>query len=447
MTSQSTTVRRINPWWVGVVAGMASYIDAAAIMSVSTALVILQRSMDLSNLQVGAAAGAEAASIALGAAVGGRIGDRFGRRPVFTVAMAMILAGMIGIAFAPSFSLLIVGLIVVGLAIGADLPVSLATISEAADDHNRGRLIGFTNLLWLAGIVGNGILAFQFGNEGRAGAQILFLHVAVVAAVVLALRLTLPESQLWLTARAERRSGVHTVRADKARVRDLLRAPFAVPFLTLIVFSSLTNLVGNTFGQFSTYLLVTFGGESVSTAALVSLPALPVILIGMLWFLRIADKPVRFRYFQVGAFFYVAGPLVNALFGVSAVPMMIATVLNAVGAAFAFEGIARVWTQEQFPTLLRSTATGAILSVARLGAAVLALFTPTLVAAIGVSAFYFMLATLAAVGLGSAWVVFRTRDRYDEFDVEGDPDGAAAGVREPRAKLSPRDRIAPVPPS
>lgn len=425
--------RRVHPWWVGIVAGMASYIDAAAITSVSTALVILQRSMNLSNLEVGVAAGAEAASIALGASVGGRIGDRFGRRPVFTVAMAMILTGMIGIAFAPTFPLLVLGLVVVGLAIGADLPVSLATISEAAEDHNRGRLIGFTNLLWLAGIVGNGILAFLFGDAGRAGAQILFLHVAVVAAVVLVLRLTLPESARWLAARAERQRGIHTVRADKAGVRDLLRAPFAIPFLTLIVFSSLTNLVGNTFGQFSTYLLVTYGGESVSTAALVSLPALPVIVVGMLWFMRIADQPIRFRYFQVGAFFYVAGPLVNAAFGVSAIPMMIATILNAVGAAFAFEGIARVWTQEQFPTLLRSTATGAIMSVARLGAAILAVFTPTLVSTFGVSAFYLMLAILATIGLGSAWVVFRTRDRIDEFDLEAAPDAAATSELELRA--------------
>lgn len=424
--------RRAHPWWVGTVAGMASYIDAAAITSVSTALVILQRSMGLSDLQVGAAAGAEAASIAVGAMVGGRIGDRFGRRPVFTVAMAMILTGMIGIAFAPTFAWLMLCLVVVGLAIGADLPVSLATISEAAEDHNRGRLIAFTNLLWLAGIVGNGILAAIFGNAGRVGAQILFLHVAVVAAVVLVLRLTLPESARWLAARDERRRGIHTVRADKASVRHLLRAPFVVPFVALIVFTSLTNLVGNTFGQYSTYLLVTYGGVSVSAAALVSLPALPVILIGMLWFMRIADKPVRFRYFQIGAFFYVAGPLVTAVFGVSAISMMIATILNAVGAAFAFEGIARVWTQEQFPTLLRSTATGSIMSVARLGAALLALFTPTLVASIGVNAFYLMLAILSGIGLAVAWVVFRTRDQIDEFGLETAPDfegSAGLGTR------------------
>lgn len=44
------------------------------------------------------------------------------------------------------------GTLLVGLATGADLPVSLATISEAANDENRGKIIGLSNLLWLVGI-------------------------------------------------------------------------------------------------------------------------------------------------------------------------------------------------------------------------------------------------------------------------------------------------------
>lgn len=418
----SKSSHKTHPWWVAVVAGMASYIDAAAITSVSTALVILKDSLGLTELEVGLAAGAQAASIALGAAVGGRIGDKFGRRPVFITAMASIMLGMIGIAFAPTFAVLLSFLILVGISIGADLPVSLATISEAATDHNRGRLIGFTNILWILGIVGNGVLAFMFGDLGKQGAQFLFFHVAAVAAVVLVLRLTIPESPLWLAAKQERAKGIHTIRADKAEFKNLLKAPYLVPFVALVVFSSLTNLVGNTLGQFSTYLLVTYGHESVSTAALVSLPALPVIMIGMLWFLKIADKPVRFRYFQVGAFFFVASPMVNALFGVSALPMMIAVILNAIGASFAFEGISRVWTQEQFPTLLRTTATGSIVAIARIGAAILAVLTPMLLVSMGIFGFYIMLSALAAIGMGTAWVVFRTRDQVDEFDIETNAD-------------------------
>jgi len=49
--------------------------------------------------------------------------------------------------------------------------------------------------------------------------------------------------------------------------------------------------------------------------------------------------------------------------------------------AFAFEAILKVWTQESFPTLLRSTAQGTIVSVARVLAAAIALVTPSLAAA------------------------------------------------------------------
>lgn len=414
--------RHRHPWWVAAVVGMASYIDAAAITAVSTALVILQDPLGLSDLQVGIAAGVQAGSIALGAAFGGRLGDRFGRRPVFLAAIATIAVGMIGLALAPGLAALLVGLVAVGIAVGADLPVSLATISEAADDHNRGRLMGLTNLLWLLGIVANGVVAFAVGDSGRAGARILFLHVAAVATVVLLLRLRIPESARWLAARAERTRGVATVRADRASVRDLLRAPYAGPFVALVVFLSLTNLVANTSGQFATYLLVNYGGESVSTAALVGLPSLPVYVVGMLWFMRVADRPVRLRYFRVGALFFVAAPLVNALFGVSAVPMMIAIVLGAVGGSFAFEGMARVWTQEQFPTLLRSTATGSVMAIARVGAALLAVATPSLLRGIGPSAFYLLLALLAAAGLWCANAVLGPRDRIDTFGQEDLPE-------------------------
>ncbi|WP_040166059.1 MFS transporter [Microbacterium gorillae] len=417
-----------RPWWVASVAGMASYIDAAAITSFSVAIISLQSSLGLTDLQVGGAAGGLAASIAVGALIGGRLGDRFGRRPVFTVTMVAIIVGMLALAFAPTYPLILGAVILVGLATGADLPVSLATISEAADDHNRGRLIGFTNLLWLAGIVVNGILAAVFGDLGRPGAQVLFLHVAAVAVVVLLARLSIPESGRWLAARAERAQGVHTVRADRAGFRDLLRAPFLVPFVALIVFSALTNLQGNTNGQYLTYIMVTMGGLSVTTATLIALPSIPLTILGFVWFMKIADGPHRMRYFAVGAVALLASALTLAVFGVSVPSIIASTVFNAVGASFAFEGIQRVWSQEQFPTLLRTTAQGGIISIARIAAAILAVFTPTLLHTIGVQGVYAGLAVLSTIGLVWAWVVFRRRDAQDEFDLEDATDTAAGSA-------------------
>ena len=297
----STIEKRPNPWWVGVVSGMASYIDAAAITGFSAALVIFDADLGLDAAQVGIAAGALTLSIAVGALVGGRLGDRFGRRPVFTVTMVIILVAVALLILAPGYTVILVGAVLLGLGTGADLPVSLSTISEAADDSNRGRLLGFSNLLWALGVIVNVILVGVVGDLGRLGAQIIFLHIGIVSLLILIGRLTIPESESWRSAQRERSLGIHTVRAERAGVRSLFRSPYAVPFAGLLVFYSLTNMVANTNGQYGNFILVNYGGATLSESSLIVLPAVPIILLGFLWFMKIADTPRRFVYFTIGA--------------------------------------------------------------------------------------------------------------------------------------------------
>ncbi|MEV6159865.1 MFS transporter [Nonomuraea sp. NPDC052129] len=410
----SASPRPPRPWWVGIVSGMASYIDAAAIVSFGIAIIVFQSALELNELQVGLASGALTFGVAVGAIFGGGLGDRFGRRPVFTVTMVMNIVALVALMVAPSFAVLLAGAVLLGLGAGADLPVSLSTISEAATDKNRGRLLGFSNLLWLAGAVAASLLGSAVAAQGMAGVRIIFGHLAVVALLVLLGRLTIPESEDWMAARAGRSRGVAAVRSDRTRVRELLRTPYAAPFMALTGFYTLTNLIANTTGQYGNYVLVNYGGVSLQTAALVGLPVLPISIFGYLWFMRIADKPVRFRYFTIGAVFQVLSPLTIAIFGVNVVTYLVSIVFTAVGTAFAFEGIMKVWAQRSFPTLLRTTAQGLIIAVARFAAALVAGVTPMLLAA-GPSVLYGILAALGLAGCGWAWLVFRTRDAHDEF--------------------------------
>ena len=415
ITRQSKAAR---PWWVGIVSGMASYIDAAAITGFGAAIVIFGNTLGLTPLEIGVASGVLTAAIAVGALVGGRLGDRLGRRPVFTATMILIILASAGLIFTGSFPVILTAAAVLGLATGADLPVSLSTIAEAATDHNRGRLIGFSNLLWLAGAVVNTVLIGVFADRGALGVTVIFGHLALVSLLVLLGRLTIPESESWAAAKRERASGVRTVRADRARVRDLLRAPYATPFFALVVFYGLTNVAANTTGQFQAYILITFGdGITFEQASLVVAASLPFAVGGYLWFMRIADKPVRFVYFVVGGVLMLVASALPAIFGITIPTVTVAGIIGMLGGAFAFEGMMKVWSQEQFPTLLRTTAQGAIIAVGRLTAAVFAAFTPTLLQA-GTALFYGLLTALSAVGLVVAFLVFRGRDGRNEFDTE-----------------------------
>ncbi|WP_368499942.1 MFS transporter [Herbiconiux sp. A18JL235] len=405
MTAETTSRRA---WWIGVVAGMASYIDAAAIVSSGIGLVLYQISFGLTELQFGALSAALTLGVAIGAIVGGRLGDRFGRRSVFVITMAMIVIGSAVLVFSTSFVPLLIGILLVGLGTGADLPVSLATIAEAATDRNRGKLIGFSQILWYGGILATVSISTGVGGMGQLGGQILFAHVGVVALIILLLRLSIPESRVWRDAHTASLSVVSGEDAPVSRLRTILTdRRLAFPFFALLVFYTLVNLAANTTGQFGTYVAVNVVGISVQTNSLINLLTLPVgILLGF-WFMRIVDGPRRMAYYAFGAIASTLGLAAPAIFGFSLLTLVLIYVGAAIGGSFAFEAIMKVWTQESFPTLLRASAQGSIIAVARLVAAGVALVTPMLLGAAQLA--YGGLAIVVAIGYLVAWFAFRKR--------------------------------------
>lgn len=415
--SESTNPRTTpNEWWVGLVAGMASYIDAAAIVANGIALVIYQFSIGITPDQIGIMSAAMTICIATGAFAGGRAGDRFGRRTVFILTMALIVAGSALNTFGTTFPMLLTGVVLIGLGVGADLPVSLASIAEAASDRNRGKIIVLSNILWLVGILASVGIAATTGSFGRLGGQLLFGQVGVVALLVLIGRTTLPESASWLAARAERRAGIRTARAQHTGLRELVRGPYAKPFFALLVFYTLTNLAAATGGQFNTFIAVNLAGSTVEEFNRIALAVLPIAALLSVVFMRVVDTRHRMTFFAIGGVFMLGAVLVPAAFGFSLATLSTSLALAGVGGSFAFEGIMKVWAQESFPTMLRSSAQGSIIAIARICSALLAVVTPALLVG-HARAFYLALAVVTAIGLAVAWIVF-SRRTGTEFERE-----------------------------
>ena len=413
-----------NPWRVGVIAGMASYIDAAALVSTGIALVIYQQSIGITAGQLGLMSGILTLCVALGALVGGRLGDRLGRRRVFLATMALIVAGSVLTTFGASFPVLLTGIVLIGLGVGADLPVSLATIAEAAEDTNRGKLIVLSNTLWLVGIIVAIALASTIGSLGRPGGQLMFAHVGIVALIVLLARLSIPESRLWAEARRQERARTATGDASgrvgdfavkPTQVRDLFRGRYAVPMTALVLFYGLTNLGANTTGQFNTFIATNYAGADVATFnrwALISLIASLIIGLG---YMRFVDTHRRFTFFAAGAVVVAASYFLLAFAGFTLTTMVIALFMASLGNSVAFEGMMKIWTQESFPTTLRSTAQGTIVAIARVSAALVAAITPALLQ-FSLHGTFIALGVLAAVGFVVGGLTFR-KPCGNEFDI------------------------------
>lgn len=371
--------RPARPWRTAVLAGMASYLDAAAIVSTGIALVLYAPTLGIDEANLGILSGLLTLMFALGAVIGGRLGDRFGRRRVFTVTLVVYAIGVVLLATAPAgfaLPLLYAGVVLTGLAIGSDLPVSLALIAEEAPEGKKGRMIVFSGLLWLAGILISIMLSIGVAPLGETGGRIMYAHLFVVAIIVLIARSTLRESAEWSAARtvADAEEG----RIDFATLGKLFVPPVIVTVLATGLYYAIWNLGANTFGQFGTFFFTALAGADVQTASTVNLLAFPIGLIGGLIFMRIVDRPARKVVVAIASIVNVAAFAMPLILGPSVLSFGLLMGLFGIGAAFAGEAIYKVWSQELFPTLLRSTAQGITLAFARVVAALFAFVTPAL---------------------------------------------------------------------
>jgi len=394
-------------WRVATLAGMASYLDAGCIITSGGALVLYKEHFGITLAQIGQLSAMMTLLFAIGALVGGRMGDRFGRRLVFTTTMMGLATGAAMMACAANVGMVYAGTMLVGFCIGADLPVSMTMIAEEAPPGFKGRLVAFSHVLWMAAIGTTFLLQVAVGEWGVLGARILWGHILVVAVLVLVLRAALPESREWIEANERiQQAGGHGASQEAGGLRQLLGKRYVGALVALALFYGVFNLAANTGGQFGTLLYTELAGTSVSTAGAVNTVALVVSMIGAVVFMRTVDLPSRMVWFLCGGLIVIAGVAVPVVFGVNVASLATWQILQGVGGAFAGESMWKVWSQELFPTLLRSTAQGVTTFFTRVLAAVAALGTPYLIQD-GPSTLFVALTAAVSFTTALGWFVIR----------------------------------------
>src|ERR1051325_4932533 len=197
-TENSSTITA-QQWKWSALAGMASYLDAGSIVALGAGMTLFQKKFALDDNAVGtlAAIGPNAIGCAVGAILGGWLGDKLGRKRIYQYDLIVYAIGILCIALAVNREMLFFGTFVVGVAVGADVPTSLALVGEFAPAKARGKLLGFTQVAWCLGPSVVLWLAMALSPLGLLGNCILFLHLLVVALVTWALRRGLAESARW----------------------------------------------------------------------------------------------------------------------------------------------------------------------------------------------------------------------------------------------------------
>lgn len=427
----SDRTRTRSPWWVTVVAGMASFLDAAAIVATGTVLVLYRDEFSLTDDNIGQFSALLTAMIAIGAIVGGRAGDRLGRRRVFTITIFMYVLGAVLLAAALSPAMIAVGLVLLGFAAGADLPVSIAMISESAPEERRGKLVSFTHVLWVGGILAVNAMGAIVGGMGATGGRIIYAVLAAIAVVVIFLRSSLPESKTWTAAQQSRTDSIATARATGTAYRDagalssLLRSRYIVPLVAVGLFYAISNVAANTNGQFSQFLYVEVAGSTVQTASLINIAQAIIGVGALLITMRLVDTRFRMLGFAAGAALTILAYGIPAIVGVNLPSLMLTALLFAFGGNLAGEPIFKVWSQELFPTLHRASAQGIMIAFTRIVAAAVALVTPALASA-GPQILFGAITAASAVAMAIGFFWIPRIAKSDDFD----PLTAAARTKE-----------------
>ncbi|MFJ4921498.1 MFS transporter [Streptomyces sp. NPDC088725] len=366
-------------WRWSVLAGMASYLDAGSIVALGAGLALFQEKLHLADAGVTgvgtlAALGPNAVGAAVGAFIGGRLGDKLGRKRIYQWDLLIYALAIMCIALAVNPAMLFIGTFVVGVAVGADVPTSLALVGELSPAKSRGKLLGLTQVAWNAGPIIVLLLALGLSRLGLLGIRIVFLHLFVVAVITWALRKGMTESEVWKTAASK---GA----AATAGVRQLFSGPNLRALLwtgTIYIFSS---LAAGTAGIFTPYMVKSLGAGGQTTSVALSCTGFVIgILTTFLVFMRFSDRDHTTRrvMWGIGA---VMGTLSYALFLV--VPFTVPTILLntflfGVGAALAGEAFYKTFSQELFPTMLRGTAQGFTFGMARTCLGIWSYFVPHL---------------------------------------------------------------------
>lgn len=410
-----------NPgsWRNTILAGLANYIDAGSIVAGSAALAMWKAQYGLSDTFLGliAAFSANAISAGVGALIGGLLCDRFGRKKIYQYDMLLYAFGMAWLVFASAPWMIVLGFIVVGLAVGADIPASWSLIAEQAPDKKRGAHSGVAQMLWYLGPVVVLVSFLLLDPLGILGARIVFGHLAILALALTLLRSRMRESERWEAARRVKGS---PAAASAQTWRVLLQPQYVKSIAFLVGMYGLWNLWAGTNGFFFPYILRTVGDQSQGMSVGLQAAGFLIGMLSILFiFMKLSDKVNQRLLFGVSASLQVIGMSLLALFPLTLPVAIIYILLTQIAGGFGAQSFFQLWSSELFPTVVRSTAQGVTFAIVRVGLGIFSFFVPMLTSMGFHSLAWILTGFLVASGLiGFIWAPRNEGKSLEQLEAE-----------------------------
>lgn len=402
----SSIHRRIMLWGSG-----GPFLDGYVLVIIGVALHQLTPILKLDAQWIGLLGAGTLAGLFIGTSLFGYISDRVGRRKMFLVDIAAI--GLISIAtmFVSTPAELLVMRVLIGIVIGADYPIATSMITEFSSTRQRAFAVGFIAAMWYVGATCANLVGFWL-YDMMDGWRWMLGSAFIPCLIILIGRFDLPESPRWLLRKGRVKEceqmmiklfGEPLVFDDEPQQETRFLQLFNKRHFPFVLFVAViwTCQVIPMFAiyTFGPQIVGLLGWDEGKNAALGNVVISLFFMLGcipaMYWLNSLGRRPLL-----IGSFAMMTGAL--ALLGwVDHMQISLVVIAFAVYAFFSGgPGILQwLYPNELFPTDIRASAVGVIMSISRIGTVISTWALPVFIARYGISTVMLIGAFISLVGL------------------------------------------------
>ncbi len=381
-----------------IAVSLTNFLDSGCIVASSLALTAWAAAFgfDSTWTSILGAIGANAFGAALGALIGGFLTDKFGRTIIYKYNLLVYALG-VGIAMcAVNLPMVVAGVVISGLSVGAGVPASWSYISETSTSTKRAANIGISQFAWsmgpaiiflislglsfvLPGFAADGKTLLAAGTygpfDGLLATRLLFLVLFVVALVAWNLQRQLQESADWKEKNLAAEASANK-QSFGAMMANALANPINVKTIIFLVAVYLTwNLAAGTNGQFMPYLYAAAGNiDSTGQSLLGIVQWILVAVCSLAIFSKLGDTISHRVLFGVSAGLALISWVCIAIFGLALNNgtsdsmgwcLWAYVIIWGVSAGFSAQCFYALWGTELFPTQYRGGAQGIMFFLVR----------------------------------------------------------------------------------
>ncbi|WP_342038518.1 MFS transporter [Brevibacterium ammoniilyticum] len=398
---------------------MSNYIEAGSIIAIATSMSLWQTVFGLDSLAVGllSALSANAFGSAIGAAIGGPLSDRYGRKFIYTYDLILYMIGTVFAIFAVNFTMLLIGFVLTGIAVGAGVTAAWTYIAEEAPDGRRAGHVGVAQLAWSIGPMIGFLLAAILEPMGLLGSRIIFAHLFVIAFVTWWVRRGLSESQRW----KQKNANPNKIGTYRGIAQLFTSKKNVLALLFLLGVYGLWGTVAGQAGIFQPRIYEATGLTDARSQYLLQVLVWGLTSAATFWgFMRYGDKVPRKWLYCFGAGLGIVAWAVLIYGPAGWFSLLFFAVGWGISSGLGAQAFYGLWTAELFATRYRASAQGVLFMLARIMVGVLSLWFPLMLEQVGIHGVGVLILGLliAALLIGTIWAPKTQGKTLEEIEIE-----------------------------